>query len=89
MTIEFNKVGKNYESEFEITDVCNIHLEFETVARIIVEQKTSGTQYDNVETTNKLVGKCIDVDIQALVYPKTIKVVTSALPTFGKVTYNS
>lgn len=87
--ITFNKQGKNYIAEFEITDVCNIHLDFNNVTQVKIYQKTSGTNYDLVAYKDTNPGTGVDIDIEALVYPKRIKIVAGELPTFGEVTYNS
>lgn len=87
--IEFLKEGKTYVAEFEITDVCNIHLDFKYATPVQIFQKTSGTNYDLVAYRDTNPGTGVDIDIEALVYPKQIKIVAGELPTFGEVTYNS
>lgn len=87
--ITFNKEGKVWVAEFEITDACNIHLDFNTATPIRIFQKTTGTNYDLVDYKDSYIGKGVDVDVEALVYPKQIKIVAGAEPTFGEVTYNS
>ena len=85
--ITFVKEGKYYVAEFEITDTCNIHLDFKGATPIQIYQKTSGTNYDLVKYTH--IGNAVDVDIEALVYPKQLKIVANGEPIFGEITYNS
>lgn len=86
MELTFNKVGKKYEAEFELTADANLHIEFESAAPVKLYQRTTGGGWDLCNDAKNEVGKAIDVDLTALIYPKFIKVVSDVEPTYAAVT---
>lgn len=88
MELTFNKVGKQYEAEFELTANANLHIEFENATPVKLYQRTTGGGWDLVNDVKNAVGKATDVDLQALIYPKFIKVVCPSNPSYCAVTSN-
>jgi hypothetical protein len=86
MELTFNKVDNKYEAEFEIQTDANLHIEFENATPIKLYQRTTGSGWDLVNDVKNAVGKVTDVDLQALVYPKYIKVSCATEPTMAVVT---
>lgn len=86
MELTFNKVGKQYEAEFELTADANLHIEFESATPVKLYQRTTGGGWDLVNDVKNAVGKATDVDLQALIYPKFIKVVCPSNPSYCAVT---
>ena len=87
MELNFNYNNNQYEAEFEMTADANLHIEFESATPVKLYQKTTGSGYDLIDNTKNTFGKTTDVDLQALVYPKHIKVVCKHMPTFAVVTF--
>ena len=85
MELIFNKIGKWYEAEFEITDNINLHVELNVAAPIKLYQKTSGNKYDLVQAFKPSTDEVLDIDLTALVYPKQIKVVSASEVTMAAV----
>lgn len=86
MELTFTKVGKQYEAEFELTADANLHIEFESATPVKLYQRTTGGGWDLVNDVKNAVGKATDVDLQALIYPKFIKVVCPSNPSYCAVT---
>ena len=80
-----------YEAEFEVTSDFNIHIERPSGGRFLVYQKTAGaTEYDMVDNVGYRDYKAvIDMDMTALVYPKTIRIVSQSEPSVAVVTFNA
>ena len=87
MELTFTKVGKQYEAEFELSADANLHIEFESAAPVKLYQRTTGSGWDLVNDVKNAVGKVTDVDLQALIYPKYIKVSCATQPTMAVVTF--
>lgn len=87
MELTFNKVGNKYEAEFELSADANLHVEFKNAASIKLYQRTTGSGWDLVNGVKNAAGKAIDVDLQALIYPKYIRVSCATQPTMAVVTF--
>ena len=85
MELTFNKVGKRYEAEFELAADANLHIEFESAAPVKLYQRTTGGGWDLCNDAKNEVGKAIDVDLTALIYPKFIKIVSEVKPTYASI----
>ena len=70
-----------------MTADANLHIEFESATQVKLYQKTTGTEYDLINNAKNTFGKTTDVDLQALVYPKHIKVTCKTIPTFAVITF--
>lgn len=81
--------GKNtlaWETEFEATGDFNLHIE-KSMGKIRLYQRTAGGKYDAIEGVGYPEGNPVfDYDFTALVYPKTIKIVSEVEPTYAAVT---
>lgn len=88
MELIFNKVGKYYESVFELTADANLHIEFNNASPVKLYQRTTGGGWDLVDDVKNAVGKVTDIDLTALIYPKYIKVVCRTEPTYAEVVSN-
>jgi hypothetical protein len=86
MELTFNKVGKQYEAEFQLSADANLHIEFESAAPVKLYQRTTGSGWDLVSDVKNAVGKATDIDLTSLIYPKFVKVVCVQEPTFAAVT---
>jgi len=86
MELTFEKINNKYISEFEITTDCNLHLEKKTAGPIKLYQRTVGGGYDLINDVKNVSGVVDDVDLVALVYPKTIKIESSVEPTYAALT---
>lgn len=86
MELTFNKVGKQYEAEFELSADANLHIEFKNAAPVKLYQRTAGSGWDLVNDVKNAVGKATDVDLTSLIYPKFVKVVCVQEPTYATVT---
>lgn len=89
MELTFNKVGKQYEAEFQLSADANLHIEFESAAPVKLYQRTTGSGWDLVSDVKNAVGKATDIDLTSLIYPKFVKVVCVQEPTFAAVTFAS
>lgn len=86
MELTFNKVGKQYEAEFQLSADANLHIEFKNAAPVKLYQRTAGSGWDLVNDVKNAVGKATDVDLTSLIYPKFVKVVCVQEPTYATVT---
>lgn len=86
MELTFEKQGDVFIAEFEVSGDFNLHIEKPT-GKISLYQRTAGEKYDAIEGVGYPEGNSVfDYDFTALVYPKTIKVVSEVLPTLAVVT---
>ena len=78
-----------YEAVFEVTADFNIHIERPSGGRFLVYQKTAeAPEFDIVDGVGYRDYKAvIDMDMTALVYPKTIRIISQSEPTVGLVTF--
>lgn len=78
-----------YQVETEVNKDFNLHLERTEPGILTMFQKTSESgKYavvDSFEFGNKTV---LDYDFSAVVYPKTIKIVSLSEITYAEITYN-
>ena len=91
MELTFEKQDNFYVSEFQITSDANLHIEKST-GKLQLFQRTIGAgdyaEIKNFDTSDYDSDKIIDIDLQALVYPKWIKVKSAVKPTVAIVTVN-
>lgn len=87
MELTFNKVNNQYEAEFEMTADANLHIEFESATPVKLYQRTTGSGYDLINNAKNTVGKTTDIDLQALIYPKYIKISCRTIPILAVVTF--
>lgn len=89
MELTFKKIGDWYISEFEVTSDFNLHIEKEPKGDFYLYQRTSSSgQYDIIEDFGYKKGgdNVIDLDFQALVYPKWIKIKSAVKPLIATIT---
>lgn len=89
MELTFEKIGDWYISEFEVTSDFNLHIEKEPKGDFYLYQRTSSSgQYDIIEDFGYKKGgdNVIDLDFQALVYPKWIKIKSAVKPLVATIT---
>ncbi|MBR5198204.1 MAG: hypothetical protein IKW20_00065 [Bacteroidales bacterium] len=92
MELNFTKNSEtNYwESEFEVGSDFNLHIEGVPEGKVWVYQRgTSSGQYAYAKSATPYpsLSNVYDFDLQALVYPKFIKVVCAVEPTYAEVTF--
>lgn len=88
MELTFEKIGDWYISEFEVTSDFNLHIEKEPKGDFYLYQRTSSSgQYDIIQDFGYKKGgdNVIDLDFQALVYPKWIKIKSAVIPTVATI----
>ena len=80
-----------YETEFSAEADFNLHVERKRCGRILFYQKTSENgNFAIIDGLRNLDAKgVIDIDFTALIYPKTIKIVSESEPTLAVVTYGA
>lgn len=89
MEITFNKTKEGYVAEFEATSDFNLHIEREVKGSIAVYQRTTPSgEYDSIYMGGYFnrEHKTIDADFVGAIYPKYIKVVSSAEVTKAELT---
>jgi hypothetical protein len=89
MELTFEKIGDWYISEFGITSDFNLHIEKEPKGDFYLYQRTSSSgQYDIIQDFGYKKGgdNVIDLDFQALVYPKWIKIKSAVKPLIATIT---
>lgn len=75
-------------AEFEVASDFNLHIERDAEGRLDIYQKTAGTEYEYVNEIGWLNRRLVyDSDFTALVYPKTIKIVSAVNPKVAVVTF--
>lgn len=86
--LSFTKEGSKYVCEFEVSSDFNLHLERDKGGFLFLYQRSSdGGSYDSVGDAKFAPhDSIIDYDCTALVYPKTIKIVSEVEPTYAAVT---
>lgn len=92
MELTFEKEENWYVSEFKVKGDFNLHIEKEPKGEFYLYQRTSSSgQYDIIQDFGYKKGgdNVIDLDLQALVYPKWIKIKSSVNPTLAVVTMAS
>lgn len=87
MEINFFQNGNYYVAEFEVKTDFNLHIERDSGRKLYIYQCTSGGgDYALVnDFCNNNNQNVIDIDFTALVYPKRIKIVSDAEPTYATV----
>lgn len=88
MELKFTKDGEKFISEFTATADFNLHLEGVVEGNVKVYQRsTAGGEYAYVRgaTPYPSFSDVYDYDFSALVYPKSIKVVTNVEPVVAEV----
>lgn len=93
MELTFTQTGQNisgkpaFVSEFQASADFNLHIERKESGKLLMYQMTQGGKYDLVDDFGyKDTDSVIDYDCIALVYPKTIKIVSEVEPTYAAVT---
>lgn len=86
MTLEFAKTDNAWVAEIEVTAPTAIHIEKDQSGFVYVQEKTSGERFDSVKDLQIADSQMvIDVTYYALVYPKTIRVVSKYKPNKAEV----
>lgn len=81
MELNFIYDNNKYVSEFEVSSDFNLHIERAEGGALYIQQRTGNGQYDTVkDAVFKFGDSVIDYDFQALVYPKSIKIVSDINP---------
>lgn len=88
-TLKFTKEGSRYVTEVEVTSDFNLHIEREQGGVIYLQTRTTPTgRFDSVKGFNIAnLDSVIDYDFTALVYPKTIRIVSEVEPTLAEITF--
>lgn len=88
MEIQFTNIGNLWVAEFEVTADFNLHLERENVGTLHFYQRTTPHgEYDYINNQGyNADDKVIDIDFQALVYPKWIKIKSAVKPLIATIT---
>lgn len=87
MELTFTNNDNLWVAEFEVRADFNIHLERDTDGRFDIWQKTAGGKYELINEIGYLGRRLVyDTDFTALVYPKTIKIISAINPTVCVVT---
>lgn len=89
MELTFEKQNNFYVSEFQITSDANLHIEKST-GKLQLFQRTIGAgdyaEIKDFDTSDYDSDKIIDIDFQALVYPKWIKIKSAVKPLIATIT---
>lgn len=87
MSIEFSNTNGNYVSVFKVEADFNLHIEMGGKVSVLQRGCASG-DFDAVASlpSDKSSRTVFDYDFTAAVYPKWIKVITSANPSKAEVT---
>lgn len=89
MQLEITNNNGVYQVETEVTKDFNLHLERTEPGILEMFQKTSETGKYAVVDSFKFGNKTVlDYDFSAIVYPKTIKIVSLSEITYAEITYN-
>lgn len=88
-TLNFQKNNNSYIAEVEVASDFNLHIERDTAGYLILQVRTSPTgKFDSVGGFNASeYDQVIDYDFSALVYPKTIRIVSKVEPTMAEITF--
>lgn len=91
MEIIFNKVGDRYVAEFQASGDFNLRIVRPSAGSIAFYQRTAADgEYAHVDNIgNQNYNIVFDADFTAMVWPKSIKVVSEIQPTSAVVTYNA
>lgn len=91
MEIEIYQIGQKYVGEFTVTEDFNLHVEKLKEGNMYVYQRTtdSGDYVPQQEVRNIFWNKIIDIDMQGVIYPKYIRIVSDAPIIKCVITYNS
>ncbi len=92
MELTFTQTNKkSWVAEFEASSDFNIHIEREETGSIKMSQRTApqGEPAEVDEFSDKRLDgkKVIDYDCRALVYPKSIRIVSEVKPKYAEVTF--
>ena len=88
-TLNFQKNNNYYIAEIEVTSDFNLHIERNTSGYLIMQVRTSPTgKFDSIKGFKARENdQVIDYDFSALVYPKTIRIVSEVEPTIAEITF--
>lgn len=88
MELTFIQSPKGWECEVEVAADFNLHIERNKNGKMLLFCKTPGSgKYDRVHDFEVGKGDMVtDYDFAALVYPKTIKIVSEVEPTYAAIT---
>ncbi len=90
MELVFEKTGDVYVAEFEVTSDFNLHIEKEVGVLYAYQRGTSEGMFDFIDGLSMQRDDVVlDIDVTALVYPKTIQIKSSGLITKAVVTTKS
>lgn len=85
--LTFEKVGDKYVAEFDATNIFNLHVEKPAGAILSVFQNTGeGTGYAKVEDFQPGYTDVVDCTFIDEIFPKKIRVMCDAAPTYACVT---
>lgn len=89
MELKFTKTNENlYEAVFEAPSDFNIHVERVGVGYFTVEHRTTTSgKYDTSLNLGNNGRDCVDYDFTGIIYPKTIKVISSVEIEKAEVTF--
>lgn len=77
--LTFTKNNNQWVAEFEATADFNLHIERNDVGTLGIYQRTTATgEYAPIQGAVLQLGKTFDADFVGAIYPKYIKVVSSA-----------
>lgn len=86
-TLTFTKIENGYESQVvTVTSDFNLHLEREKSGAVYMFQKTDGYEFGcgkSFDAGN--IWKNLDIDINARLYPKDIKIISSSAVIYGSI----
>lgn len=75
MELVFEKQGDVYVAEFEVTSDFNLHIEKEVGVLYTYQRGTSEGMFDFIDGLSmRRDDVVLDIDVTALVYPKTIQI---------------
>lgn len=91
MELNFVSNGGAFISEFDATSDFKLHIEGLLLSDFRIYQRTAGNNYELVAGLPVApdYGKTLDYDFTAMVYPKSIKIVSEVEPTVATVTFNA
>lgn len=91
MEISITQKGKNYVGEFTVTEDFNLHVEKSREGYLLISQRTTEFgEYASLQDARDIFrNKILDIDIQAVIYPKHIRIVSEVPVEKCTVTYNS
>lgn len=84
MELNFTFDGDHYIAQQQVNADYNLKLEFEKPSVVFVSHCTAGTKFAHVQAYTNI--EVVDDDFDGCVYPKTIRIKSTKLPTFAAIT---